>query len=65
LKGIVSKSKFGSIELPLPPTPLQHQFSKIVKEIEKMKEHQKQATNHVDNLFENLMQKAFRGELMC
>ena len=49
----------------VPPIELQNKFASIVKEVEGMKEQQKHSKNHIDKLFNALMQKAFRGELKC
>lgn len=65
LKGIVSKSKFSSIELPLPPISIQKQFSKIADKIEKTRKYQKQSKEEIENLLNKIMQKAFNGELVC
>jgi type I restriction enzyme, S subunit len=54
-----------NLEIPLPPTELQNKFASIVKEVEDMKEQQKHSKNQIDNLFNALMQKAFKGELKC
>ncbi|MBI2546577.1 restriction endonuclease subunit S [Candidatus Woesearchaeota archaeon] len=51
------------IKIPLPPLPLQEKFAKIVKRVENLKEKQNQSKEKIDNLFNSLMQKAFRGEL--
>ena len=48
----------------LPPISLQDKFGSIVKEVEVMKEQQKHSKNQIDNLFNALMQKAFKGELV-
>jgi len=47
-----------------PPLPLQQKFASIVKEVESMKEQQKYSKEHLDKLFNVLMQKAFKGELI-
>ena len=52
------------IKIPLPPPPLQNKFASIVKEVEAMKEQQKHSKEQLDNLFNVLMQKAFKGELI-
>jgi type I restriction enzyme, S subunit len=57
--------KIKEIEIPLPPIELQNKFASIVKEVESMKEQQKHSKNQIDNLFNALMQKAFKGELKC
>lgn len=65
LKGIVSKSKFSSIQLPNPPISLQREFANIAKNIEKIRMDQKQSNEYINNLFSNMMQRAFKGELAC
>ena len=47
-----------------PHLPLQQKFASIVKEVEAMKEQQKQSKEQIGNLFNALMQKAFKGELI-
>jgi type I restriction enzyme, S subunit len=54
-----------SFKILLPPIELQNKFASIVKEVEAMKEHQKQSKDQIENLFNALMQKAFKGELKC
>lgn len=54
-----------STKIPLPPLSLQQKFASIVKEVEQIKLQQKHSKEHLDNLFNNLMQKTFRGELTC
>jgi len=53
------------IILALPPIELQNEFTKIVNNIEDMKNYQTQSYQQIDDLFNVLMQKAFRGELIC
>jgi type I restriction enzyme, S subunit len=53
-----------SLEVPLPPLPLQEKFASIVKHVEKLKEKQKTSKKEIDDLFDVLMQKTFRGELI-
>ncbi len=47
-----------------PPLPLQQKFAQIVEKVEKLKEKQKQSKEEINNLFNSLMQKAFKGELV-
>ncbi len=63
-KGIRSK-EFGKISIPLPPISIQNKFASIVKNIECMKEQQMRSKEEIHNLFDNLMQKTFNGELAC
>ena len=47
-----------------PPIELQNKFASIVKDVEEMKEQQKHSKEQIDNLFNVLTQKAFKGELV-
>ena len=49
----------------LSPITLQNQFAQIVQQVETLKTHQAQSKQEIDNLFNTLMQKAFKGELVC
>ena len=49
----------------LPPLNLQNQFAEIVQKVETLKSYQSQSKKQIDNLFNTLMQKAFKGELVC
>jgi type I restriction enzyme S subunit len=64
IKGITS-STLKNLKIILPPLELQNQFAETVKKIEQLKQHQKQSKQQIDNLFNTLMQKAFKGELTC
>ena len=55
--------KFRRLKIPLPPIELQQQFASIVEHVEKMKEKVKITRTNSEELFNSLMQKAFRGEL--
>jgi len=59
----LSKKKFQELKVDIPPLPLQEKFASIVKQVEKLKEYQKQSEEEINNLFNALMQKAFRGDL--
>ena len=52
-------------KIPLPPIELQNKFASIVKEVESVREQQKHSKEQINNLFNALMQKAFRGKLKC
>lgn len=52
-----------NLKIPLPPPSLQKKFSSIVEKVEKLKEKQKQSSKEINDLFNVLMQKAFKGEL--
>jgi len=48
----------------LPPLQLQQQFAQIVNKTEALKEKQKKTEQELENLFQSLMQKAFKGGLV-
>lgn len=54
----------NSLNIPIPPIKLQEKFANIVKKVEEMKKVQESSTLEVSNLFNVLMQKAFKGELV-
>lgn len=54
-----------NLEIPIPPIALQNQFAEIVQQVETLKSYQSQSKQEIDNLFNTLMQKAFKGELLC
>lgn len=60
----INTEGLGSIQIILPPLILQNEFAEIVKKIESLKEKQKQSTEDISTLFDALMQKAFKGELV-
>ena len=51
------------IKIQLPPYALQNKFAKIVEEVESARKTQKQSRQHIGDLFNALIQKAFIGEL--
>ena len=57
-------SQIKNFDIPLPPIDLQNKFASIVKEVEAMKEQQKHSKEQIESLFNVLMQKAFKGELI-
>ena len=59
----ISKKIVENLKIPLPPLPLQQKFASIVEQVEKMKEEIKKTQKNAEDLFNSLMQKAFRGEL--
>ncbi|MBI2971762.1 MAG: restriction endonuclease subunit S [Candidatus Aenigmarchaeota archaeon] len=48
----------------MPPIEIQNKFASIVKEVEQLKEQQMKSREHLENLFNALMQKTFKGELV-
>jgi len=68
-RGVAQKtlnlSEIRKFRIILPPKDLQNKFAFIVKEIERFMEYQKQSREHIHNLFNNMMQESFKGELAC
>ncbi|MCA9485911.1 MAG: restriction endonuclease subunit S [Nanoarchaeota archaeon] len=60
----LSKKKFQELIVKVPPIELQRKFAGIVEKVEAMKEQQKKSKLEIDNLFNSLMQRAFKGELV-
>ena len=57
-------SQIKEFDVPLPSIEFQNKFASIVKGVESMKEEQKHSKEQIDKLFNALMQKAFKGELI-
>jgi len=53
-----------NLDLPLPQIELQNKFATIIENIEKQKELAKQSLMESEDLFNALLQKAFKGELI-
>ena len=60
----ISNGDIFNFEMSLPSIKDQQKFASIVNKVETLKEQQNQSKEHLDNLFNVLMQKAFRGELI-
>ena len=58
-------TQIGKFKILVPPIELQNQFAEIVQQVEIIKKYQNQSKEELDYLFNNLMQKAFKGELIC
>ncbi len=58
-----TEEKFKRFKVMLPPLPLQQKFSRIVEQVEKMKENVNKTKQNAEELFNSLMSKAFKGEL--
>lgn len=59
----ISKKKLSSLAIELPPFTLQKEFEAIIDTIEKNKNISTNAVRNSANLFQTLIQKAFKGEL--
>lgn len=62
VKGI-SSANFQKVRLPLPKMEIQDRFSKIWSFTSELKQKMKSSETELQNFFNSLMQKAFRGEL--
>ncbi|MCH8519874.1 MAG: restriction endonuclease subunit S [Nanoarchaeota archaeon] len=59
----VSGSDIENLQIPLPPIELQTKFAQIVEEVEQLKEYQQKSGEEIENLYNKLLQDAFRGEI--
>lgn len=57
-------TQIKNFDIILPPLPLQKKFAKIVKRVENLKENVKKTKQNSEELFNSLMSKAFKGELV-
>lgn len=65
MKGMVSKSAFNAISMPVSPLPLQTRFASIVESIEVQKTRLTAHLAELDALFASLQSRAFNGELVA
>ncbi len=63
MKGMVSKSVFSAIPIPIPPTSLQNRFAAIAESVEQQKARQQAHLAELNTLFASLQSRAFRGDL--
>ena len=63
MKGMVSKSAFSGISIPVPPMSLQNRFAAIAESVERQKASQHAHLAELDTLFASLQSRAFRGDL--
>ncbi len=63
MKGLVSKSRFESIDLIYPPLGKQHEFASKFDSLEQMRQALRRSCAELDALFSSLQSRAFRGEL--
>jgi type I restriction enzyme S subunit len=59
----IAKPKVMSLEVPLPPLPLQREFAARVAEVRAMEAAQAESRQRLDALFQSLLHRAFAGEL--
>jgi len=63
MKGMISKSKFESIDFISPPVDKQNQFTERIQAIEAQKQQAQAALQKSEALFNSLLKRAFKGEL--
>ena len=63
LKGILSKSQLSELEFIFPPIELQNEFANFFKQVDKLKFEMAKSLKELEDNFNSLMQKAFKGEL--
>lgn len=61
----INSTQLKKFPVNIPPIELQNQFSQIVQQVETIKSYQSESKQQIDNLFNTLMQKTFKGELVC
>ena len=59
----ISQQIIRDLKVLLPSLDLQQKFADIVQKVEKLKEKQRESEKELDNLFNSLMQRAFKGKL--
>lgn len=59
----ISKQRLMELNIPIPPIELQNQFADFVKQVDKLKFEMEQSLKELEENFNSLMQKAFKGEL--
>ncbi|HBJ2608593.1 hypothetical protein CJF15_11445 [Clostridium botulinum] len=63
LKGILSKGQLSELEFIFPPLQLQNEFAEFSIRIDKLKLEMEKSLKELEDNFNSLMQKAFKGEL--
>ncbi len=59
----ISKAKLKQLKTPLPPIELQNQFAQHIEAIEQQKQQAQASLEKSNDLFNSLLQRAFKGEL--
>lgn len=59
----INAKELRGIALPVPPISLQHQFAARVTEVRALEAQQAASRQRLDDLFQSLLHRAFRGEL--
>lgn len=59
----ISKQRLMELNIPIPPLEIQSQFADFVKQTDKLKFEMENSLKELENNFNSLMQRAFKGEL--
>ena len=59
----INQQGLGSVELPIPPIEDQNKFAQIIEKVEAQKQKNERVIEQMNNLFNSLSQRAFKGEL--
>jgi type I restriction enzyme S subunit len=59
----INAQELKSIQVPVPPMPLQKEFAERVSEIRELEVEQVASRNRLDGLFQSMLHRAFSGEL--
>ncbi|MBC2451357.1 type I restriction endonuclease subunit S [Clostridium saccharobutylicum] len=59
----INAEEFKKIDVYIPPIELQNQFADFVKQVDKLKFEMQKSLEEMENNFNSLMQRAFKGEL--
>ena len=59
----INAQELKSIKIAIPPIELQNQFADFVKQVDKLKFEMEKSLKELEDNFNSLMQKAFKGEL--
>jgi type I restriction enzyme S subunit len=59
----ISKQRLSGVIIPVPPVGLQKNFSDHIAKIREMESPQAESRHRLDDLFQSLLHRAFRGEL--
>ena len=63
LKGILSKGQLSELEFIFPPIEKQNEFAEFFKQVDKLKFKMEESLKELENNFNSLMQRAFKGKL--
>ena len=59
----INAQELKSIKISVPPIELQNQFADFINQVDKLKSQMETSLKELEDNFNSLMQKAFKGEL--